>query len=220
MLQATADVFPAWAWGFGEALSEREDAAPLGVERECKGEPEAALEAAARGDREAFEALYAAHAGDVARLCRRMLASAEDAQDAGNEVFLRAWQALGTYRREQRPFRTWLLAVAAHHCIDRLRRGRRERQLFDPAELETLNLPARGPDPLQALAAREHGAARRAALDGLPLRFRAVLALRYFAEFSYAEIAEAVGATPNQVGVLLHRAKLRLREELAAERAQ
>lgn len=177
---------------------------------------EAILDRATLGDRGAFADLYAAHGDDVMRLCRRMLDSAEDAEDARNEVFLRAQQAFPSYQRS-RPFRSWLLAVAAHHCVDRLRRRHSERRLFEPSELEEEGLPDRGPSPLRAYLAREQGDLLMAALDAMPARFRAVVAMRYFAELSYAEIADASGITSEHVGVLLFRAKARLREALAGK---
>ncbi len=193
----------------GGALSEQADSG--------RGESlEAILDRASLGDRGAFAELYAAHGDDVRRLCRRMLDSAEDAEDARNEVFLRAQQAFPSYQRGQ-PFRTWLLSVAAHHCVDRLRRRHSERRLFEPSELEEQGLADRGPSPLRSYLARERSDLLMTALDAMPARFRAVLAMRYFAELSYAEIAEASGITPDHVGVLLFRAKARLREALAGK---
>jgi RNA polymerase sigma-70 factor (ECF subfamily) len=174
------------------------------------------LDRAALGDRGAFAELYTAHAPDVTRLCRRMLDSSEDAEDARNEVFMRAQQAFATYQRG-RPFRSWLLAVAAHHCVDRLRRRHAERRLFEPSELEEEGLPGRGPSPLRAVLAREQTDLLTTALDAMPARFRAVLAMRYFAELSYAEIAEAADIRVEHVGVLLFRGKARLREALAGK---
>ena len=190
----------------------------MSEEAEIAGKPslEATLDRASLGDRGAFADLYALHARDVLRLCRRMLDSAEDAEDARNEVFLRAQQAFPSYQRG-RPFRTWLLSVAAHHCIDRLRRRHAERRLFEPSELEEEGLSDRGPSPLRSYLARERRDLLTTALDAMPARFRAVLAMRYFAELSYAEIADATGIQANQVGVQLFRAKARLREALAGK---
>jgi len=165
---------------------------------------------------ETFADLHAAHAGDAARLCRRMLDTAEDAEEAANEVFLRARDGFASYDRS-RPFRSWLLSVAAHHCIDRLRRRHVERRLFDPSELEEAGLPDHGPSPLRSYLARERSELLMTALDAMPARFRAVLAMRYFAELSYAEIAEAAEISTDQVGVLLFRGKARLREALGGK---
>ena len=168
---------------------------------------------ATTGDRAAFADLYGAYAEDVARLCRRLLGPGDEVQDARSEVFFRAQQALASYDAA-RPFRRWLLAIAAHHCLDRLRRRHVEGRLFTEAELSELELPAAAPSPLGLALARERRDQLLAALDALPERQRAPLVLRYFAELPYDAIAELLDVTVRDVGVLLFRAKLRLREAL------
>ena len=171
---------------------------------------------AATGDPAAFADLYGAYAEDVARLCRRLLGPGDEAQDARSEIFFRAQQALVSYDPE-RPFRRWLLAIGAHHCLDRLRRRQVEGRLFSTAELSELELPASAPSPLGLALARERREELLLALDALPERQRAPLVLRYFAELPYDAIAELLGVSVNDVGVLLHRAKAQLRAALATE---
>jgi len=170
---------------------------------------------AALGDREALADLYGAYAEDVARLCRRLLGAAEDAKDARSEVFLRARQAIASYDRA-RPFRSWLLAIAAHYCVDQLRRRALEGRLFAPADLAEDGLAAASPSPLGVALARERRDQLLLALDALPARHRAPLVLRYLAELPYDAIAELLGVSTRDVGVLLFRAKVRLREALHA----
>jgi len=149
----------------------------------------------------------------VTLLCRRLLGSPEEAEDARHEVFLKASGGYASYDA-RRPFRSWLLAVASHHCLDRLRRRGREARLFAPLEEEAA--PAEAPSPLRALLDTEARTRLLAALDGLPARYRAPLALRYFADLSYEEIAELLEVSRSQVGVLLHRGRLRLRRAVEA----
>jgi len=170
---------------------------------------------AALGDGDALADLYGACDEDVMRLCHRLLGSAEEAKDARSEVFLRARQAFASYDRG-RPFRSWLLAIAAHYCVDQLRRRALEGRLFSPADLAEEGLAAGGPSPLGAALARERRDAVLAALDALAPRHRAPLVLRYLAELPYDAIAELLGVSIRDVGVLLFRAKLRLREALDA----
>ena len=129
-------------------------------------EPEALVARAALGDGEAFGDLFGAYAGPVTRLCRRMLGSDEDAKDARSEVFLRAREALAGYD-PRRSFRSWLLAIAAHHCIDQLRRRAVEGRLFDAADLAEDTLPSAAPSPLGSALARERRDQLLAALDAL-----------------------------------------------------
>src|ERR671934_1416061 len=77
--------------------------------------------AAARGDRSAFARLVEMHKRVVYGLCLRLLQDAEEARDAAQETFVRAWSAIGTYDPSQ-PFAPWLLRIARNHCIDVVRR--------------------------------------------------------------------------------------------------
>lgn len=194
------------ACDFGTALSEGGAGAGPALE--------GALDRAQLGDRAAFAELYEALAGDVERLCARLFGSRPDAEDARNEVFLRAQSSFPRYDR-QRPFRRWLLAVAAHHCIDQLRRRRVEGRLFDAASLDEEALADAAPGPLRATLEAEERRRLLAELDALPDAHRVSLALRYFAELSYAEIGEVLGVSPAQVGTLIFRAKARLRGRFA-----
>lgn len=76
---------------------------------------------ARQGGEEAFTKLVEAYQTRVYNLCYRMLGEAELAEDAAQETFLRAFQHLHRYD-SKRPFAAWLLSIAAHYCIDRLRR--------------------------------------------------------------------------------------------------
>ena len=76
---------------------------------------------AQQGSDEAFTRLVEEHQTHVYNLCYRMLGEPEAAEDAAQESFLRAYQNLHRYD-QNRPFATWLLSIAAHYCIDRLRR--------------------------------------------------------------------------------------------------
>src|SRR6476619_7104354 len=75
------------------------------------------------GDRSAFGQLMHRYAGAIYNLAYRMLGSAEDAEDASQEIFLRAYTRLASFDRQRR-FSTWLLSIASNYCIDRLRRRR------------------------------------------------------------------------------------------------
>lgn len=171
-------------------------------------------ERARGGDSAAFEALFQALRPDVVRLCRRMLGAGASAEDATQEVFLRARRGFGGYD-PKRPFRRWLLAIAGHHCVDQLRRRSREARLFDPSDLEAGDLSDPGPTPLREALDAEASRRLLEAIDDLPDKYRLPLLLRYFQELDYAAIADALGVTVTQVGTLLFRARRRLRERLA-----
>jgi len=166
------------------------------------------------GSKEVWGELYREYAPRIFRFCRRVLPTREDAEDATMEIFVKMREKLGQYDAA-RPFSAWLYKLAANHCWDLLRR-RRIRQDLETAEVE--NLPLEHPDPgqlEQVLAARTRQEVR-AALEKLPARSRMALVLRYYAEMSYDEIAEALGLRRAFVGVVLLRARHRLREVLQA----
>ena len=177
------------------------------------------LRRAQLGDRSALADLYRQYRDDVDRLCGRLLGSPSEAEDAHSEVFLRAQTALASYD-PKRPFRRWLLGIASHHCIDRLRRRQVEGRLFSAHDFDPDLRPGRGLSPLAAALGEEERRQLSAAIDALEDRYRAPLVLRYFAELSYREIAEQLELRSEQVGVLLHRAKDGLRRQLGSSRGR
>jgi RNA polymerase sigma-70 factor (ECF subfamily) len=161
-----------------------------------------------------FTALFEAERVDIACVCRRLLDDSAAAEDAANEVFLRARRALSSYDSEQ-PFRPWLRAIASNYCIDQLRRQKTERKLFSRADLTDDGLVDTSPDVLRCLTRNEERREVLAAIDALPAKYRLPLVLRFYRDFDYEAIAELLNITRNQVGSLLFRAKKLLRERLA-----
>jgi RNA polymerase sigma-70 factor (ECF subfamily) len=172
------------------------------------------VDAAHKGDEEAFGALFGRFEPDVARLCGRLLQSADEARDAAHETFLRARQGFEQYD-PQRPFRPWLLAIASHHALDRLRRRQTERDLFQPHADDDTQGTDPAPSPLQGELDAELRRRVLRAIDTLPDRYRAPLLLRYYSELDYEAIAELLDVSRGQVGSLLYRARVLLRTQLA-----
>jgi RNA polymerase sigma-70 factor (ECF subfamily) len=109
--------------------------------------------------------------------------------------------------------------IAANEALNELRSRRRDLEHTIGGEAAAIEFEqlAGGPDPAEVLPRRERSAAIRAAVEHLPEAQRAVVVLRYFADLSYADIAEATQQTVNNVGVILLRARERLRRELETE---
>jgi len=162
----------------------------------------------------AFAELYAAHYRQVRGLCRQLLGTTERAEDAAQESFVRAYRALAS-RDPAQPFIAWIMRIARNHCLDLLRRRSRERAIFGDEEVEAIAAEAPGADGLGKALTSERAAAVNAAVAKLPERYRVPLALAYFGDQDYDEIASSLGLTRNHVGVLLCRAKQMLRQELA-----
>jgi len=177
------------------------------------GEDLAAIVARARaGDRESWGELYRQFAGPLFRFCRRVLPTREDAEDAAMDVFVKLRAKLGQYDPE-RPFTAWLYKVAANHCWDLLRR-RKIRQDLETEEAETLPLEHPDPGQLDQIISEQTSGGVRQALGRLSDRARMALVLRYYADMSYDEIAEALGLRRAFVGVVLLRARHELRQAL------
>jgi RNA polymerase sigma-70 factor (ECF subfamily) len=158
----------------------------------------------------AFADLYTAHFRQVRGLCRQLLGSADRAEDAAQEAFSRAYRAFGSYDSAQ-AFGGWIMSIARNYCLDLLRRRSTERTLFGSETEEAAAAETPDADGLGAAIAAERAAAVNAAVAKLPDRYRVPLALAYFADSDYDEIAAALGITRTHVGVLLCRAKQLLR---------
>jgi RNA polymerase sigma-70 factor, ECF subfamily len=174
-------------------------------------EESAWVQMAQAGDGAAFAHLVDVYQGHVFNLAYRMLRHRQDAEDAAQETFLRAYRQLATYRPSER-FSTWLLAIDAHLCVDQLRRRRFGWVALDEAPVVGA-LFSREPDPEQSALAAEDREMVRRLLDRLPAKYRLVTLLRYTYDLSIAEIASVTGASEGAVKTQLCRA----REMLAAE---
>lgn len=164
------------------------------------------------GDQNAWADIYTRFAPSIFRFCRRAMPSREDAEDATSEVFLKVRSKLEQYD-SSRPFNAWLYRVAANHCWDMLRR-RRIRQDLETGDIDATPLEHSDPSQLENLIAQKSREEVRRALEQLPGRARMALALRYYSDMSYDEIAETLGVRRPFVGVLLLRARHQLRRVL------
>jgi len=164
----------------------------------------------------AFAELYRSHYAQIRGLCRHLLGSPARGEDAAQETFLRAYRSFANYDRGQ-PFAGWIMSIARHHCLDLLRRRGTEAALFGTEADEAAGIAAESASQLGTLLTAERARAVNAAVAGLPERYRWPLALAYYADASYDDIARELGITRTHVGVLLTRAKQLLRKQLAEE---
>jgi RNA polymerase sigma-70 factor (ECF subfamily) len=186
-----------------------------GVERAVEGRPPATeselVERARRGDARAYEQIVQAHQGIAVRTAYVVAGNAADAEEAAQDGFLKAYRALGRFRRGA-PFRPWLLEIVANEARNRRRSaGRRAALEFRLAT----EVPPGGaaPSPEGALLDTERRAALMAGLAGLREEERLVIACRYFLDLSEAETAAALGIRPGTVKSRLSRALDRLRAQ-------
>jgi len=179
------------------------DAAP-----DRRAEERALVVRAQAGDLEAFEVLYRANVGRVYALCYRMAGDASLAEELAQDVFVRAWQRLGSFRGDS-ALSSWLhpltVNVALSERRSRRRRTSRVMSTDDPAAFERPETKEAGP---------EAGVDIDRALETLPAGARAVFVLHDVEGYKHQEIAKMTGVATGTSKAQLHRARRLLREAL------
>ncbi|GEM_PF-204358 len=166
------------------------------------------------GHRDAFGVLLARYENAVFRLAWRILRAREDAEDAAQEAFLRAWRSLGHFDPARGTFRAWLLKIALNAALTESARRREHAEEIQAGGSDAIEAipddPARSP---QAQAIRKQWliAIERLAAQ-LPPESAALFHLRYGENLPVAEIAKILDRAPGTVAVALHRLRKRLRQ--------
>jgi len=166
-----------------------------------------------QGDSQAFARLVSRYQRQVYNLAYHMLGNAEDAEDATQEAFLRAYVALPSFQLGKK-FSSWLLSIASNLCIDILRRRR-----FAWLSLEDVSFRLVSPseEPTKGLLRQEEAGQVQRLLGRLPEKYRLVVILRYWYDMSYEEIVETTGLSLNTVKTRLHRARNMLARAMAED---
>jgi RNA polymerase sigma-70 factor (ECF subfamily) len=167
---------------------------------------------AAQGDTSAFERVYRAHLGRVFNLARRM-AGPEAADELTQDVFVRVWQKLATFRGES-SFATWLHRLAVNVIVERFRTlGTARKRFLDDGEPTLERLPGQhGPMRLDARMDIDR------AMKQLPPGARAVFVLHDIEGYKHEEIGEMLGVSIGTSKSQLHRARMTLRSRLTERR--
>ncbi|MFC0410796.1 sigma-70 family RNA polymerase sigma factor [Roseomonas elaeocarpi] len=199
---ALPGIFPGWIETFlrRDAIATPGRTPPLDRDRAAAAD-EVLIGWTAGGDRLAFDVLAARHLARLHAVALRITGNPAEAEEIAQEAMLRAWQHAARFDPDRARLGTWLYRIAANLAIDRARRP-------GFATLEGVpDLPDPAEDPEARLLAREDRAALLAALEELPARQRAALALSYDAGLSGAEAAAALDVSPRAVEGLLRRAR-------------
>jgi RNA polymerase sigma-70 factor (ECF subfamily) len=175
---------------------------------------------ASRGDRKAFGSLVDLHKRAVFGLCVRLLRDPEEARDAAQEAFARAYAGIDGYDPGQ-PFAPWVLRIARNHCLDVLRRRLPEAQRVELDAEPEGGAPREVADPAAAqgdevIARRQLAGALERAVAALPPNYREVVHLFHVEHLSYKEIAATLEVPIGTVMTWLHRARGQLKERLTA----
>jgi len=166
------------------------------------------LARAVLGDVDAFERLYRAHVARVHSLARRMAGPAS-ADELTQDVFVRVWQKLSTFRGEA-AFSTWLHRLAVNVIIERFRSRAAERLRFIDAEIEDQAFP----HAVAPAGRHTDRLALEAALDRLPDGARRIFVLHDVEGYKHDEIAGLLGIAVGTSKAQLHRARMLLRKHL------
>jgi RNA polymerase sigma-70 factor (ECF subfamily) len=159
------------------------------------------------GEREAFDRLVERYQRDMYRLCYRYVNNHHDANDLAQEVFLKAYRAIGRFRGAS-SFSTWLYRIAVNTCLN-FRSSRRP----DPEELPEA-LPDRSPGAADRLESEERSRLVRRAVAALPERQRATLILKVYHDLTHEEVAGILGSSVGTVKANLFHALANLRKQL------
>ena len=171
---------------------------------------ESLVERGAAGDRDALQLLVERWQGPGFAVMVRMVGSQEDAQDFTQETFMRVCKNAHRYHTSGQ-FKSWILRIAGNVARTHLRRRRILRWVrFDDVAHD-------GPSPSIGGSLEEQETIQlvRSALLALPPRQRQAVALRYFEDMAYQEVADAMGVSVSAVESLLHRAMAALRQNLS-----
>lgn len=174
-----------------------------GERRAGQNDDDVALVAAAQaGHLQAFELLVRRHQDRVFRLCLRMLGDWADAEDAAQDVFVRAWRSLGRFRGEA-AFSTWLHRLAVNRCLDGAR-ARRRTEVLDES------VPDPSGQPEEVVEARRQLDCLEDAVAGLTPDQRVTFILREVEGLTYQDIAASLGIGLGAVKSRLNRARVAL----------
>jgi RNA polymerase sigma-70 factor (ECF subfamily) len=165
---------------------------------------------AARGDRRAFERLYRQHVDRVFTLCARMTGERQRAEELTQDIFVRVWEKLGTFRGDS-AFGTWLHRMAVNVVLNDRQSEKRRRERHDDGieNMDTLSFGDARPLPVPGLSLD-----LEAAIAMLPPGAKKVFVLHDVEGYTHEEIAGQLGVTAGGCKAQLHRARMLLREAL------
>ena len=170
----------------------------------------ALLDRVINGDTEAFSPLVEEHQRMVYNLALRMLRDPQNAQDAAQDAFLKAFRSLPKFRGES-SFSVWLYRLTSNVCLDMLRKEKRGGKVVslypDDEDDHMLDLPDTAPLPEEAAEKRERIECVRTAMKNLSAEHREILILREVDGLNYAEIAEQLGINEGTVKSRISRAR-------------
>lgn len=168
-----------------------------------------------RGDPHAFDVLVGRWDRKIQGAIYRIMGPEEDVRDLCQETLLKAYRALGTFKKEAR-FSSWLYQIALNVCRDRMRRRKSRPQVSLDELMEAGEIApfGRGPSPLDLIEAGDLARAVAAAVESLPQEQREVVVLKEYQGLTFLEIAQALDVPISTVKTRLYRGLSLLRQRL------
>lgn len=179
---------------------------------EADGEDEALglwLAAVGRSDRQAFAVLYGRTSPHLLAVLLRMLKQRDRAEEALHEVYLKVWRTAGGYDPARGAAMAWLVGVARHAALDRLRRSRREVALEEAADRD--DEPAGTLDPLAASLAAADARRLQRCLEGIEPEPRSCIVLAYWEGLTHDQLAQRLQRPVGTVKSWIRRSLIRLK---------
>jgi len=201
----------------------RQDERPLAVPDYASLDDRELATLAARGREAAFREILSRYERPVFSLIYRMVRDRTLAEDLSQEAFVRAFNAIGTYKPSYK-FSNWILKIANNHTIDHLRKrkldtvsihGSPHASTPDEVSQTQLSVASTDESPHEYLEHKELGSQIEQAIGELRPEYRTVIVLRHVDGHAYEEIAEIMDLPLGTVKTYLHRARAELRESLA-----
>ena len=185
------------------------------------GDDKAVIQRVLRGDRDSYRLLMDRHYPTAHRLAFRITGNAEDAEEAAQDAFFRAYRKLDSFRHDSN-FSTWVNRIAMNSALNIVERRARDvghtADRLDAAPgPDSLPMQVRDgqPGPERAMLSTEFARLRQAAMDALTPMERTAFTLRHMEDLSIAEIAEALRVPANSAKQAVFRAVSKLRTSLA-----
>ena len=166
------------------------------------------------GEREAFSRIVDHYSDMVYTICLRMLSDQADAQDAAQEVFIKAYRSISGFR-ETSKFSTWLYRITYNHCISVIRKKVKVIDLVD--ELPDYEANEGDLTGIDLLSREERHNHLQRAMEALPETDAVVVMLFYYDELSLDEIAEVTNLTSSNIRIKLHRSRKKMYKVLSEQ---
>ncbi len=166
------------------------------------------------GDSAAMEELYLRYRQPIFRVVYRSTRNIDEAEDIVQDVFLKAFERLHTFREQSR-FSTWLMRIALNLCTDRARMRQRRQELLErEADHKLAWSHPDAPDPIESTQQSAFNEAFYTALNQLPEHHRQLIILRDLEELDYEEIAQILGASVGAMKLRVMRARRAFKAKL------